>query len=413
MTTTTGPLWDPRTEEDLRAALDHGLLEETHYLDLKRTVDPGKSANRKIAADIASFALDGGTIVIGVDEGADGATLSLWPVELAGLPERIESIAATVVHEPVRISTTRIPAAGKPGQGYLVVRILQSPRAPHMVEGRYYGRGDKENRVLSQEEVLRLHERRLAGRTDILAETHRAIEELGPRGNTSILVILAEPIGAPDDLLVPLTESGSWQSTVLSLVQQAALSEHREYAPTLAEAGSFGRRANAVAITTGMHDGARFEAGTNRAAEIAFHENGSLLLASERAVEIQTFPHVNPTTPDVEVVFETLILGHTLLMMRLAALVSQTFGFSGTWRIGLVVTGLRGTRSFTLCARRFGHDGAVYTADSYQRATEATLLDLTAEPRTVVKALVAPLLRSLDAHHAWETYFTEPADDGG
>ncbi|WP_194820182.1 helix-turn-helix domain-containing protein [Nocardia sp. XZ_19_385] len=407
--THTGSLWSPRTEVELSTALDNGLLEETHYLDLKRTLDPRKSANGKIACDIAAFALDGGIIVIGIDEDEQGA-LSLWPIELAGLPERIESIAATAVHEAVQVTTTRIDAARKPGFGYLIVHIPQSPRAPHMVDGRYYGRGDKKNRVLPQEEVLRLHQRRLGGRSDIIANTHRAIAELGPRkGRNSILAILAEPLGAPDDLLVPLTDPADWHEGVLQLVRSAAKPEHGGYSPTLADASGFGRRANAVALTTGMYNG-RWQ-GEQKAAELSFHEDGSLLLASERAVETLTFTHVAPQPPPTEVIFETLIIGNTDLLVRVAAQVAERYGFTGTWRIGLVITGLRGAQSWTLANRDFGREGSIFTAETYERATEATLLDLTRDPRAVAESLVAPLLRSIAAHHAWRSYFNPDAAD--
>ncbi|MFJ3301291.1 hypothetical protein [Streptomyces bacillaris] len=59
------PRWVPRSEDDLRAAIDGGLFEENHHLDLKKA--PGtKRDNRELARDLASFAIDGGTLVIGV-----------------------------------------------------------------------------------------------------------------------------------------------------------------------------------------------------------------------------------------------------------------------------------------------------------------------------------------------------------
>ncbi|WP_232840026.1 AlbA family DNA-binding domain-containing protein [Nocardia aurea] len=402
--TTIGPFWTPRSEDELRTAVAGNLLVEDHYRDLKRTVDPGRSANKKIACDIAAFALDGGTIIIGVDEGdlAKGTSPSLSPVELKGLPERIESIATTAVHEPVRIATTVIVADGQPGHGYLLVHIPQSPRAPHMVDGRYYGRGNVENRVLPHEEVLRWHQLRLAGQKDVLAETRSALEGLGPRkGRDSIVVILAEPLGAPDDLLVPLIESNAWQRPVLDLMQAVARPEHRECSPNLVDAHGFGRRANGVAITTGMYNGRRWE-GDGGAAEIAFHENGTLLLASERPVFTAQFQNVNPRPPDTEVVFESLIINHTDLLIRLAAVVGQQYGFTGTWRFGLIITGLRGARSYTRSAHRHGPEGEPYTADNYERATGATLLDLTDRPRAVVKSLLATLLRGLGAYREQE-----------
>ena len=68
----------------------NGLLEETHRLDINRELESGNSANKKLANDIAAFSLDGGTIVIGVDEDTSPPRLS--PVSMDGLAERIEQI---------------------------------------------------------------------------------------------------------------------------------------------------------------------------------------------------------------------------------------------------------------------------------------------------------------------------------
>lgn len=83
------PRWTPSTEADLAEALANGLLEETHYLELKREVPPGKGANKELARDLAQFAIDGGTLIIGIDA-PEGAPTTLSPVPLAQLPERIE-----------------------------------------------------------------------------------------------------------------------------------------------------------------------------------------------------------------------------------------------------------------------------------------------------------------------------------
>ncbi|MCK5752453.1 MAG: ATP-binding protein, partial [Mycobacterium sp.] len=160
--------WDPRTEEELLRCARNGLLEETHRLDIKRELEPGNSANKKLANDIAAFSLDGGTIVIGVDE--DTSPPNLSPVPLDGLAERIEQIARMRVEEAVQIRTTEIESTTQPGHGYLVVHVPASVRAPHMADGRYYGRGDKTNRVLSNTEVVRLLDRRLAARDDLRSQ---------------------------------------------------------------------------------------------------------------------------------------------------------------------------------------------------------------------------------------------------
>lgn len=407
--TQPGPHWKLRTEAELQHAADNGLLEETHYLDLKRVLEPGKSANKKFAADIAAFALGGGTIVIGVDEDEDSTTPHLHPIDLAGLPERVELIARTAVHEPVQITTTRITADNAPpGHGYLIVHVPPSLRAPHMVDGRFYGRGDKTNRILPQEEVLALHERRLRERRDIIAETHRAIRGLGEhKGRNSIMAVLAEPIDAADELLVPLVDSDEWQRELLELLQSVVQPIHRKYAPTFADSPGFDRRAGGIALTKAMYHGRRWE-GEGRAAELVFHENGSLLLASERAVWSYEIP-VLPPRPPVEVVFEMLIIGHIDLLTRLASQVAEKYGFTGSWRFGLVITGLAGTRSYSLNeAQGFGPEGTPYSAATYERSATASMLDLTNHPTTVTEALVASLLRSIGSLPRWKKFLTDP-----
>lgn len=389
--------WVPRTEDELARFARTGLLEETHRLDIKRELESGNSANKKLANDIAAFALDGGTILIGVDE--DTAPASLTPVQLDGLAERIEQIARMRVEEAVQIRTTEIQSTSRPGHGYLVVHVPVSVRAPHMADGRYYGRGDKTNRVLSNTEVVRLLDRRLADRRDLRVEA-RAIRTDLVGEDVPLFVAVVDALGAPEEMLISLTEDPRWQSTAMELVHAAITREHQQYAPTFAKTSAFVRRAGGVAVTTGMVNGNRFE-GKDYAAEVVFTESGRLILASERAVAMWSFRNVMPPPPDATVVFEALILGHLSLLARLAAVVSKRWGFTGSWRLGLSMNGLRGAESLTLAEERFGDRGTVYTADLYEQATEASLEELETNPQQVVAALASPLLRSLGSYPRW------------
>ncbi|MEE3755432.1 AlbA family DNA-binding domain-containing protein [Mycobacterium intracellulare] len=390
-----------RTEEELQRLALNGLLEETHWLDLKRELGSGNAANKDLAKDIAAFALDGGTILIGVDE--DTTPPGLWPVPVDGLAERIEQIARMRVDEAVQIRTTVINSAGDPTLGYLVVHVPQSVRAPHMVDGRYYGRGDKTNRMLSNTEVVRLLDRRLADRRDLRAEARTIRTDLAGQ-DQRLFVAVADPLGAREDMLVALSESSTWQETVLQLVHSAADAQHQTYAPTLVQASGFARRPGGVALTTGMHDGQRFT-GNDRAAEIVFAESGRLALASERAVTTRSFSNVYPPPPDSTVVFEALIIGHVSLLARLSAAVSHHWGYTGSWRFALSMNGLRDAVSWTLTDQHFGDRGPTYTENIYERVTEASLEDLDNDPGQVAAALTAPLLRSLGSYPAWSKRF--------
>jgi hypothetical protein len=276
-----------------------------------------------------------------------------------------------------------------------------------MADGRYYGRGDKTNRVLSNTEVVRLLDRRLADRRDLRVEARSIRTELVD--DAPLLVVLADPLGAREDMLVSLTETTQWQEPVLQLVHSVTGPDQHKYAPTLAQASGFARRPGGVALTTGMHTGQRF-AGSDSAAEIVLQESGRLILASERAVTTLSFQgRVFPPPPDATVVFEELIVGSASLLARLAAAVSHRWGYTGSWRFALSMNGLRDSRSGIIADRSFGDTGPIYTEDIYERATEASLNDLDESPDQVVAALTAPLLRSLGSYPAWENRLKQEA----
>lgn len=58
--------WTPATWEDVIAAAASGLLDETHWVDLKRELPTHKRThNTELAQDLASLAVDSGLLVIG------------------------------------------------------------------------------------------------------------------------------------------------------------------------------------------------------------------------------------------------------------------------------------------------------------------------------------------------------------
>jgi len=89
--------------------------------------------------------VDGGTLLYGVDEDENGRVTLAAPIELAGQRERIDQIVQTSIMEPPTIYVSELPREEAPEQGYLLVTVPQSPRAPHQVvvgnDLRYYGRG--------------------------------------------------------------------------------------------------------------------------------------------------------------------------------------------------------------------------------------------------------------------------------
>lgn len=141
--------------EALTAAVDAGAFEENHYLEAKTSCDLGsKSVKVELARDMAQFAIDGGTLVVGVAEDKATKSFSLSPGPLGkGIVEQIEQIAQTRCQPPLPIQVRELPTGDDPGQGFLVITVPPSTRAPHMVDGKYPARGETTRRYLTDTEV--------------------------------------------------------------------------------------------------------------------------------------------------------------------------------------------------------------------------------------------------------------------
>ena len=96
--------------------------------------------------------VNGGTILAGIDETKPNGE-PRNPIELKGLPEKVEQIAQWSVHPPLQIACTTIDS----GNGYLLVHIPQSPLAPHQVDSVYYARSEKTTIRMSEPEMEQLH----------------------------------------------------------------------------------------------------------------------------------------------------------------------------------------------------------------------------------------------------------------
>ncbi|CAM5530766.1 hypothetical protein [Leifsonia shinshuensis] len=61
----TGELWAPADEESIAVALAAGTFEESHWVDAKAATGDKDHQRKETARDIASFANDGGVLVVG------------------------------------------------------------------------------------------------------------------------------------------------------------------------------------------------------------------------------------------------------------------------------------------------------------------------------------------------------------
>ncbi|MFB7999785.1 helix-turn-helix domain-containing protein [Streptomyces sp. NPDC056002] len=411
------PRWIPKTEADLQAAVDGGLFEESHHLDLKKAPN-SKGDNKELARDLSSFAVDGGTLIIGVQENKESRTFELTPHPLNGLPEKIEQVARTIPDPPLTILTEEISAAAD-GTGYLIVHIPASPVAPHMVDNRYFGRGDKTKYQMGDAEVVTLHARRRNTEADTLSLLRKEMDEDPMRdvGTQSHLFLVAQPAAGRRDMCLPITGPQDWNMRLHSLVNRvqenqnlrAALA-NQGFSPDLSHAHQGHRRARGVALSssslksdrTYVADGSW---GEEDVIEVQLFEDGGLRLFMTRLSD--GLSRRGADSEEEQVLFDAGAVILTRHMLELMRLLSDDVGYHGNWSVAVGANRLRGRRRYS--GQSHFPSNHRYSADTYEESTGVTLAELRDAPGTVTRRLLGPLLRSLDS----EELFTKALTDEG
>jgi hypothetical protein len=388
--------WPPSTEDQLLLAASTGALEETHHLDIKSEIGGGRRANRDAAQDMAALAIDGGLLIYGVDETTTPP--SLKPVPLRGVPERLEQVALSAITEPLRVRTKAIPSGADPSLGYVIVEVPPSGAAPHMVDGRYYGRGDKTNIVLADAQVIALHDRRRESLKDMGEVALDALRDFPLDSSHGTVVICARPQVATDALrstLEALFDADEWNARLLLLAHQIAPQE-LSYSPSIRYATAPERRPRGRALTSGLEPGRALpslltEDTIRQIVEVTIGEDGDVVFGSARAVERASQP---------KLIRDHLIVGNTEHVVALALAISQMTGYVGSWNLAIAAGGLNGGQSAALhVLDSWGDRHPVYSEDLYVQPATATFEELRDAPHTVANRLVRPLLRAIGSEN--------------
>lgn len=399
------PRWLPASETELQRAIDEGLLEESHYLDVKRELSSGKSANKELARDLASFAIDGGMLVVGVEENQNTGTLTLCPQPLAGLSERVEQVARDVPDPPVDVVTHEIRSESDDAAGYLVVVVGRSATAPHMVDNRYMGRGDKTKTTLSDAEVVRLHDRGRLSRDDALRLLERQIERdpvPAEARRQSHLFLLAHPSAGRPEMLLDLTGGTNWHQQLLDLVNAGyapdvvAAVGPEQFSPDLRMATNPTRRAAGAALSTyNLTAGRQLDDSGDR-----FHEDFvEVEVDEDGGIRVLMTRFSDTLQSQEDVVFDVAAAIYARRFLAMVAAASQRSGYFGQWLLAVGATRLRGLRSYEM--HRDWNMGPRYDEDEYRNSTVASYSDLTNRPGALADRLVGRLLRSFGTHAKW------------
>lgn len=422
--TTLPPRWQPQDEAALDAALQDGVLDENHYRDVKRSIGDTPSARKETARDLASFAINGGVLIVGVHEDKAAQTFSLAPQPLAGLPERIEQVAATAIDPPLFVACRSIASSSEAGTGYVIVDVPPSPSAPHMVEGVYFGRGDKTKIRLSDADVLRYHGLREAeesiGYRLLDAEVARDPVERAnqQRGR---LYLVAHPLRARREVARDFVRAtGQYGAADLwSLVDGAEAhiaSDVRDFAPQPSMAGHTVRRAEGTARVSEASSGpgrtykvASSWTDETDLLDIEFREDGGIRVLMGRMTDTWR----QGQDGGVQVIADGLAVAYALRVVIWARDLGERVGYRGPWTFGVHAHGLRGLLSSVSIDdwRRYDSDTQAYDADEYRQVTTAQHEEMLSAAGHIAYRLVGRLIRGLGSDRKYSVSLTSPPVD--
>ena len=390
--------WTWRDWAQAEADVASGEVHEHHQFELKRdNYGTSDSAKKELAKDVAALAIDGGTLVIGVEEDRNtGRATTLAPVDLAGQVERIQSVCFARIDPPLAITVTDVVNPNDPRTGLIIVDVPSSPFAPHQVDGRYLGRADRVVRPLSDSEVFRLHRLRDVSEDSILPDLERAgrsaaVHDMG----SCTLTMAVAPLQAhrPELLRDEVASGRSWLASVTDAAQDRLRAVNDgPLANLLMSDPSFPFSSrNGVDTPSGFAFGYYTRDVCNVYLEVA--ESGTLTLAARDVTDWGADQRGHPQ-------YQKLVLPH--LAATYAALALATFseiaersGFGGI--VGIALR-LDGTRDVTPVRQGMGRrwDPSVpYPDEHYQRLTSATTVELRGDLTPVMDRLCGRFFRAL------------------
>jgi hypothetical protein len=371
-------------------------------VDLKRELPAGKRThNTELAQDLASLAVDGGLLVVGIED-HDSRAGKVCGVELARLADRVDQVARDKVRPSLVVRSHEVPDPDRPGWGCLLVRVPPSAEAPHMVDYVYYGRGDRANVRLSDEQVRAIIEDRRRSRTDVLAELRQMVEDdpiTAEDRRLGHLYLLAHPETAAKEALVEFLARDDAMRTVqevIGAIVRERGSATTGFAPDMHRLTYRIPRAEGLALTS--YDSAEEGPGREQALlELVIREDCGIRLTCGRGTDDFPRPGFSPSDRPTMAVIAMLVLGLTHSVVALAGRLADEYGaYQGQWRLGIRMDRLRGAVPLDLLQGHPLHrPGNPDSRDEYERVTWGSTGELVDTPHAVAERLVAPLLRGV------------------
>lgn len=399
-------MWIPKSATEIEEAAGRRDLEETRTFDAKAALpDPRK--NHDLAVDVAAMTVEGGSLLYGLGEDGNKRLTVLSPFTLAGASERVAQIVETSISEAPFIRVQALHTDADPAIGYLLVAVPQSARAPHQVitgnDMRYYGRGAKGNRILSEGEVAALYARREQWKAD---REQLLVDELAraPAADPGLgyVVGFLRPV-VPDDSTVERVASSGDEVRKLLIGGaqswgdvQADPREGRRYEPDFRHAMHVWRRGAAGwAVSTWREEDDK----PGYTAKIELDFDGTAHLFCGRVAD-------TVGDPGRLVLFEMILAGNLASFFAAMGALYDAARYVGHVDVGAAVTGIEGAAPYGL--HHWGDN--TFTGPPPRRTSRVSAAELRDNAKGVTLSLIGRLLEATRGS-SYSVFEKDPDED--
>jgi hypothetical protein len=372
-------MWIPKTAQEVENAARANDLPETPSFDAKAEL-PVRKKNVSLAIDVAAMTTDGGVLLYGVAEDDEGQPTVPAPIELAGAGQRIDQIVSTSISEVPFVEARELPLDGDPARGYIALVVPQSERAPHQVivgqEFRFYGRGPKGNRILTEGEVAQLYRRREEWSQNRLAVLETVIQSSGipAQSGQGYLHAFTRPTVSDPELFERAIEAlGGVQrvhQALLGIASQTQLGG--TFAPDVGRASYWEHQsADEWRLATRGAD-ERLEGDVTNLAEVGINLDGRGQLFCGRATDVRL-------AQSEPMIIEAVIAGNAETFFAIMGAIYEAAGYHGHVDVGLAITGVEGANSYVR-SQNWQLSPLRYSADRFTRVAGISAAELQDAP---------------------------------
>jgi hypothetical protein len=398
-------MWVPRDLDELEQAIASGALEETAAFDGKRELPASTTGgNKSIAVDVAAMSTAGGSVLYGVGEDANERLTVRNPIDLRGAADRIAQVVQTAISEVPHIAFHAYALAEDPASGFLLVIVPPSPRAPHQVtvgdDRRFYGRGARGNRRLSEQEVAQLYARRQQQEVDLLARLEEVVRFAPPYESddpdAGFVHAFAQTVPPDQQLWERAATNLGSEDTLRARIAEAArsITTTHQYDPSFTGHGHWRQQGADEWRLCSLDVDPPPANLVVYAAEARFNIDGRAALFSGNAAQrIQQ----NANDAGRKMILERVIAGNVAAFLAAIGALYEAAGYHGPVDVGVAVTNLDGGYSVGRTENQqadivFWDHVPSYSGANFTRTRRVAAASELGEPQAVAMSLLGRLL---------------------